>query len=213
MRMRMCSMGIWKTAPKYTAAFVNRNKFVRAVEKMNACNLWSTWFMDAYLFINQECPVSILLISQAHHTNANRVNEYGLDAQTHRREKRKDTHMWEQWLEHLCLLAFVFMSVCGCAYRTANPHSTYIHTRTHAAQLSISSWRVEAAWIASTPQIYVIIVMPLASQPLFSISFTFILKENKFICNILLLRTCQNGWAWRMRVLWCASESDKWKFE
>lgn len=53
--------------PKNTAAPVNRNKFVSADEKTNASYLWSTWFMDAYLFINLVCRVSWSVPSYREH--------------------------------------------------------------------------------------------------------------------------------------------------
>lgn len=93
-----------------TAVHVNRNKFVRAVSRMNACNLWSTWFMDAYLFINQECgPVSILFFCHriaTHRTNASQM----------RTDTARYTWLWVSTTNYACRLLYE----CACASRTAS---------------------------------------------------------------------------------------------
>lgn len=74
---------------------------------------------------------------------------------------------------------------CGMrASRTDDPHPRHVYSRVGSAR-STDLNRFSAL------DTIIIIIIVLAYQAF----LTFPFKENKFICNILLLRTCQNGYA------------------
>lgn len=167
---------------------------------MNACNLWSTWFMDAYLFINQVCPgchssaiatqLQPATLQSTYRTTANRI---------YRRNAR---------MSYACSgLALYFYMNVGGASRTANSYSVTI-------SISVARWTDLTRFSASDETIVIVCLVSVIVCYLFHSHFY--LKENKFICNILLLRTCQNGNALATECVFVcrwAGESHKRKFE
>lgn len=131
--------------------------------------------MDAYLFINQDRPVSIFFCHPKPDCRCSKLIELITRALIDIRYTRVS-------------IPACWHCIYGCgmrASRTDDPHPRRPYIRVGGARARSTDLNRFSA--SDT----IIIIIVLAHQTF----LTFLLKENKFICNVLLLRTCQNGYA------------------